>query len=195
MLLYCATKNIGKLREYRHAAGELAGGLPQIEPLPDLDRIPPCDEDGASFEANAALKAVYYSAQTEELVFTDDSGLQVDALHGAPGVHSAHFAGPDATDEENNRLLLARLERATNRRARFVCVIALARQGRLLNVFRGTVEGEILTAPRGSAGFGYDPLFYCPELGMTFSEASTEEKHAVSHRGKALRRMLAHLEQ
>lgn len=195
MLLYCATKNTGKLREYLHAAGELAGGRPQIEPLPDLDGIPPCEEDGASFEANAALKAVYYSAQTEELVFTDDSGLQVDALHGAPGVHSAHFAGPDATDEENNRLLLARLERATNRRARFVCVIALARQGRLLNVFRGTVEGEILTAPRGSAGFGYDPLFYCPELGMTFSEASPEEKHAVSHRGKALRRMLAHLEQ
>jgi len=191
--LYCATTNAGKLREYRLAAGELAGGLYTIAPLPDLHRVAPAEEDGASFEANAAAKAVYYSGYTSELVFADDSGLAVDALGGAPGVHSAHFAGPGATDEKNNRLLLERLDGVNDRRARFTCVIALARQGRLLAVFRGAVEGEILRAGRGASGFGYDPLFYCPLVAKTFGEASGAQKLAVSHRGEAVRKMLAYL--
>lgn len=114
----------------------------------------------------------------------------MDALGGAPGVQSSRFAGPGATDEANNRLLLERLQGVTNRAARFVCVIALVEGERLLNVFRGAVEGLITDEPRGRGGFGYDPLFYYPPFDCTFGEAPAERKFAVSHRGQALRAML-----
>jgi XTP/dITP diphosphohydrolase len=117
----------------------------------------------------------------------------VDALGGAPGVHSARFSGPHSTGEANNRLLLEKLRGVANRTARFVCVIALVEGQRLRGVFRGEVPGVILDEPRGSAGFGYDPLFYSPALGLTFGEASTGEKFSLSHRGQALRAMLAAL--
>ena len=197
--LYCATGNAGKLREFQlHSAIS-------IEPLPRFHQIPPCVEDGATFEENAVLKARHYGrwgrppgppGQAERpapLVFADDSGLEVDALGGAPGVHSARFAGPDATDEANNRLLLEKLRGIGSRAARFVCAIALVEGGRLRGVWRGAVEGVILDEPRGAAGFGYDPLFYCPPLGCTFGEAAAESKFSVSHRGRALRAMLAAL--
>jgi XTP/dITP diphosphohydrolase len=128
-------------------------------------------------------------------VFADDSGLEVEALGGAPGIHSAHYAGRGATDEENRRLLLQtlaplRLKDGPRPRARFVCAIALALPERLLATFQGSTEGEILEAPRGAGGFGYDPLFYFPALGKTFAELSGREKWAHSHRGKAFRLML-----
>ena len=127
------------------------------------------------------------------LLFADDSGLEVDALGGAPGVYSARFAGPGATDAANNQLLLERMRGERGRSARFVCVIALADGGRLLQIFRGAVEGQILEEPRGPHGFGYDPLFYYPPFGCSFGEAAPDRKLTVSHRGKALRALFQHL--
>jgi XTP/dITP diphosphohydrolase len=124
------------------------------------------------------------------LLFADDSGLEVDALGGAPGVYSARFSGAGATDESNNRLLLEKLRGVDDRRARFVCAIALVDNGRVTGVYTGSVEGIILDAPRGAGGFGYDPLFYYPPFGCTFGEVEGERKFAVSHRGQALRAML-----
>ena len=196
--LQCATGNPGKLREFRMAAG-LAPV--EIELLPSFKELEPCVEDGLTFEENAAIKARYYGSHASGLLFADDSGLEVDALDGAPGVFSARFssmhpavAGPPLpVDEANNRLLLRRLRGVENRSARFVCAIALAEGGELRGVWRGTVEGTIVDEARGMGGFGYDPLFYCPQVGSTFGEASQEQKFAVSHRGKALRAMLSAL--
>lgn len=193
MKLYCATTNPGKLREFRLAVERLGAGRFDIEVVPGLEDIPPCPERGDTFEENAAAKALYYSTHAPGPVFVDDSGLAVDALNGAPGVLSARFAGPNATDEENNRLLLDKMRGVTDRSARFVCVVALAERGRLLGTFRGTVEGVLGDEPRGSNGFGYDPLFYHPPFGCTLAEAKPEQKLAVSHRGKAVAKMLDHL--
>ena len=165
----------------------------QVETVPGLAAMPPCEETGATFEANAILKAEYYGRHAPGLLFADDSGLEVDALGGAPGVYSARFAGPDATDDANNRLLLERMHGVLDRRARFVCVIALADGGRLRQTFRGEVEGRILQEPRGPNGFGYDPLFYYPPFGCSFGEAAAERKLTVSHRGAALRALFRHL--
>src|SRR5581483_7145083 len=137
--LYCATTNPGKQREFRMA---LDGSF-SIEPLPALASIAPAEETGATFEENAIQKALYYSKHCEGLLFAEDSGLEVDALAGAPGVYSARFAGPDATDEANNRLLLEKMQGVEDRTARFVCVTALADSGRLVRTFRGEVEGQI----------------------------------------------------
>jgi XTP/dITP diphosphohydrolase len=192
-LLHCATGNQGKLREFRLAA---SANPVSIDLLPGFRQMPACVEDGDTFEANAILKARHYFSYAEPpvaLLFADDSGLEVDALGGAPGVLSARFSGPHATDEANNRLLLERLDGIAHRSARFVCAVALVEGGILRGVYRGAVEGQILEGPRGTAGFGYDPLFFCPELGCTFSEASDDAKFAVSHRGQALRAMLAAL--
>jgi XTP/dITP diphosphohydrolase len=186
--LFCATGNPGKLREFQNHSP-----IP-IEALPDVGRIPPCVEDGGTFEKNAVVKARYYAPYASGLLFADDSGLEVDALGGAPGVHSARFAGPHSTDQANNRLLLEKLRGVANRTARFVCVIALVEGQRLHGVFRGAVAGVILEEPRGSSGFGYDPLFYCPALGLTFGEASAGGKFSLSHRGRAFRAMLSALQ-
>lgn len=164
----------------------MLAGLP-IEVLPKLQAISPPEETGTTFEANASLKALYYSQFTSEFVFADDSGLAVDALKGAPGVYSARYAGVNATDEQNNRLLLDQLQGRSDRRAQFICVIALARAGRVITMVQGSVAGEILEAPRGTGGFGYDPLFFYPPLQCGFAELSPEQKFSVSHRGKALR--------
>lgn len=186
--LYCATGNLGKLSEFRLAA---ARSSVEIEAVPNFKAIPPCVEDGATFEENAVKKARHYAAYVTGPVFADDSGLVVEALDGAPGVYSARYAGADATDEANNRLLLERLRGVTNRAASFVCRIALEEDGRPHGIYSGRVEGVILEGPRGSSGFGYDPLFYCPPLGCTFGEATEEQKFQVSHRGQAFRSMLA----
>jgi XTP/dITP diphosphohydrolase len=188
--VYCATGNPGKLREFRLAAGQ--DGI-QVETVPGFAGLPSCAETGATFEANAILKAEYYGRLAPGLLFADDSGLEVDALGGAPGVYSARFAGPDATDHANNQLLLEKMRGVHGRSARFVCAIALAEGGRLVRTFRGAVEGAILEAPRGPHGFGYDPLFCYPPFGCSFGEAAPERKLTVSHRGAALRALFRHL--
>ena len=190
--LYCATGNPGKLREFQ-IASEHGGRAVSITLLAAYQQIPPCVEDGATFEENAILKARYYGPHAAGLLFADDSGLAVDALGGAPGVYSARYSGPQATDESNNRLLLERLAGVENRAARFVCAIALVEGAHLVGVYHGAVEGTILHEPRGSGGFGYDPLFYCPAFGCTFAEATAAQKFSLSHRGQALRAMLAAL--
>ncbi len=190
MTLYCATGNPGKVCEFELAAA----GMPlRLEMVPDFARIAPCEETGATFEENAVIKAIHYGSDAPGLLFADDSGLEVDALGGAPGVYSARFAGPGATDQANNRLLLERLHGVRDRAARFVCSIALAEGTRLLATFRGVVEGEILEEPRGPNGFGYDPLFFYPPFGCSFGEVPAAEKLKVSHRGLALRALFEHL--
>ena len=173
MKIWCATGNPGKLREFR-LAGQVLGI--EVEPLPDLRSIEAPEETGATFEENARLKAAYYSRFAPGPLFADDSGLEVDALGGEPGVYSARYAGEHATDDENNALLLR-----------------LAVDGVATHVFRGTVEGEILYETRGPGGFGYDPLFYYPPFGCSFGEVEGERKFGVSHRGNALRLLLEHL--
>ena len=189
MKLYCATTNPGKLREFQMAFDVSV----QVEVLPSLASITPPEETGLTFEENAALKAQYYSKHCDGYLFADDSGLEVDALAGAPGVYSARFAGPHATDAANNQLLISRMQGIANRTARFVCAIALATEGRLVETFRGEVEGRLLDAPRGDTGFGYDPLFFYPPFDCTFGEAPLDRKMEVSHRAEALRRMKAYL--
>ena len=189
MRLYCATTNPGKLREFRLA---LADSF-EIASLPTLGSLPPCDETGATFEENAVQKALYYSKHCDGPLFVDDSGLEVDALGGAPGLYSARYAGPDATDEANNRLLLDRMRGVPERTARFVCVVALAESGRMLETFRGVVKGQLTEELRGANGFGYDPLFYYPPFGCTFGEAPLERKMKVSHRSRALLSMTHYL--
>ena len=186
--LYCATGNSGKLREFRLAADT---SRVEIELLPAYKSLPEAVEDGVTFEENAIKKALYYAPHAAGLLFADDSGLEVEALGGAPGVYSARFSGPHATDASNNRLLLERLAGHSNRKARFVCAIALVDGGNVLGVYHGAVEGEILHEARGTGGFGYDPLFYCPVFGCTFGEATAEQKLSLSHRGQAFRAMLA----
>ena len=190
MKIWCASGNTGKLREFR-LAGELL--KIDVEPLPDLKSIPAPEETGATFEDNACLKAAYYSKFAPGLLFADDSGLAVDALGGAPGVYSARYAGEHATDEQNNQLVVKNLGDNTDRRARFVCVIALAKGGEVIRTFRGEVEGELLREARGPAGFGYDPLFFYPPFECSFGEVDGERKFAVSHRGNAVRAMLDYL--
>jgi len=196
--LYVASSNPGKLREFREAA---ALRSVSVEPMPHLSQAPACFEDGSTFEANARKKAIHYSRGFSGLVFADDSGLCVDALGGAPGVYSARYAGPDATDEQNNVRLLTELHRLEaaqsrdpkiefNRAAHYVCAIALARSGQVLATVEGRVDGVIVDEPRGSNGFGYDPYFFYPPYGKTLAEVTAEEKFAVSHRGIAFRSLL-----
>ena len=165
-----------------------------IELLPGFRQLPAAVEDGATFEENAIKKALHYGPHAAGLLFADDSGLEVEALGGAPGVHSARFSGPHATDETNNRLLLEKLRGVANRKARFVCKIALVEGARVVGVYHGAVEGVMLDEPRGCGGFGYDPLFFCPVFGCTFGEATGEQKLSLSHRGQAVRAMLASLD-
>ena len=192
MRLYAATGNAGKLREFRLAAE--GHGAVEMELLPGFERIAPCIEDGLTFEENAVRKALYYGRHAPGLLFADDSGLEVEALDDAPGIYSARFSGPNATDDDNNRLLLEKLRGIENRAARFVCVIALVEGEVVRGTFKGAVGGEILREPRGAGGFGYDPLFYFAPLGCTFGELTADRKLTVSHRGQALRAMLESLQ-
>ena len=186
--LVVATRNPGKLRELQDA---LAGLPARLLSLADFPAAPEVPETGETFRDNAALKAAAIARHAGRCALADDSGLCVDALGGAPGVRSARFAGDGATDDENNRKLLALLEEKAGapRTARFICVIAVAEpDGRLLFA-EGRCEGLILEAPRGSLGFGYDPVFLYPPLGLTFSELDLERKLQVSHRGRALQEL------
>ncbi|MFN7923096.1 MAG: RdgB/HAM1 family non-canonical purine NTP pyrophosphatase [Bryobacteraceae bacterium] len=193
MIVHCATGNTGKLCEFQRAVEHFGATGIAIEPLPGLADIAQPEETGATFEENAILKAVYYSRFSSHPVFADDSGLAVDALGGAPGVLSARYSGPGATDATNNALVLDRMRGRNDRAARFVCVIALARRGEILGTFRGVVEGVLLEEARGEGGFGYDPLFYYPPFGCTLAQATATAKMQVSHRGQALEKLLRYL--
>ena len=171
------------------------GTAAELELLPEFESLPAFEENAPTFAENAAGKALYYSRQCAEMVFADDSGLGVAALDGAPGVQSARYAGVGATNAQRIEKLLGEMRGKTGneRAAHFVCAIALAKQGRALAIVTERVDGEILESPRGSGGFGYDPVFYFPALRKTLAELSAEEKNRHSHRGKAFRRLLSHL--
>jgi XTP/dITP diphosphohydrolase len=201
-LLHIATSNPGKLRDFAAAASHEV----TIVPLPGLREIPAPPENEPTFEGNARLKATYYSRHAPgEIVLADDSGLEVDALHGRPGVRSARFADdhnfhptepltaqPFSIDQRNNLYLLSLLTRVplTERSARYHCVLAAARNGHLLAIGHGAVEGDILTEARGTHGFGYDPLFYLPGHGKTMAELDIKTKLSFSHRGRAFAALL-----
>ncbi len=192
-----ATSNPGKLRDFAGAAA--THGI-EIAGIPNFASLPLAVEDGQTFEENARKKAAEYSQYVPgDIVVADDSGLEIDALDGAPGVHSAryaadqpHLADANTDDEENNARVLRELKNVPEekRTGRFVCVLAAARDGQVLDTFRGVAEGVILDAPRGKNGFGYDPLFYFPQIHKTFAELSAEEKSKYSHRGAAFRQFL-----
>jgi XTP/dITP diphosphohydrolase len=183
--LLLASSNPDKLREIRAILGSGDVSLLSLEHWPDVQAP---EETGSSFEDNARQKALYYAARTGELVVAEDSGLEIDALGGAPGVESARFGGSIGYPEKF-RLIYDRLAASgtDNRRARFVCALALARGRDVLFETRGVVEGRIAPAPRGDNGFGYDPIFYYPPLNRTLAEVSADEKASVSHRAHAFR--------
>ncbi len=194
--LYLASSNPGKLAEFRALAAASAPPVPvELALLPDVESLPAFEESAPTFAENAAGKALHYSRLQEGLVFADDSGLVVPALGGAPGVHSARYAGPDATNSQRIEKLLRELRgtAADERSAHFVCAIALAKRGRALAIVTDRADGQILEAPRGSGGFGYDPVFYFPAAKKTFAELTAEEKNRHSHRGKAFRKLLVAL--
>lgn len=183
LLLVVATRNRGKSREIR----EFLKDFPvEVKDLNDFGPIPEATEDGRTFEENAYKKASFTAKVLGYPALADDSGLEVEALGGEPGVHSARYAGPEATDEMNNAKLLEAMSGISNRRARFCCVLSLAVPSGPALTYEATCEGLILDSPRGHNGFGYDPLFYYPPMEKTFGEMSLAEKSAVSHRGKAL---------
>jgi XTP/dITP diphosphohydrolase len=190
--LLVATFNAGKLREFQIYLRDLPFEVIGLHSLPDVLSSP---EGGETFEQNACQKASYYSRVFPELTLADDSGLIVDALGGAPGVYSARYLSPSATDEQRYREILRQLLQvgAKARKARFVCWLALAHQGEIIQTFQGTAEGDIAGEPRGENGFGYDPIFLFPELDRTMAELSPTEKLKVSHRGQALRKMSEYL--
>ncbi len=195
--LYLASSNPGKLAEFRVLARRAQPETPlALELLPEFDSIPSFAEDEPTFAENALGKALHYSQFQEGLVFADDSGLVVPALGGAPGVHSARYAGPAATSADRNAKLLTELrgKSGEERAAHFVCVIALAQRGRAAAIVSARVGGVILESPRGTGGFGYDPVFYFPALDKAFAELSADEKNEHSHRGKAFRRLLGVLQ-
>lgn len=206
--IYVATSNLGKLRDFSFAVGEQAQGkqrIPVMRPLPDLLDIPPPLEEGLTFQENAVTKAVYYSAyRLREIVISDDSGLEVEGLGGAPGVRSARYAqdrefSPTlgrTVDQLNNECLLRELANSAGaaRRGRYRCALAAARDGAILATSMGVIEGWILQTEIGTSGFGYDPLFFVPDLGCTMAEVDSSRRTQISHRGRALRAMLAVLE-
>jgi XTP/dITP diphosphohydrolase len=192
--IFIATSNQGKLRDFAAAAAPCAI---EVAAMPNFNSLPSVIEDSPTFETNAQKKAEHYSKLVPgEYVMSDDSGLEVDALFGAPGIFSARFAAtpsqPNATDEANNTKLLLEMADVPDhrRKARFVCAIAVAKDGETQATFRGIAAGTVLRSPRGEGGFGYDPLFLFPQLDKTFAELTPEEKADVSHRGNAFRKLL-----
>jgi XTP/dITP diphosphohydrolase len=188
-LVQVATSNPGKLREFR----EMADRAPiQLDTLPEFSKLPLFEETAPTFAENAAGKAIHFSKFTDAIVMADDSGLVVPALGGEPGVHSARYAGADATDADRVAKLLRAMEgkAGDERRAQFVCVIALAAKGRAVAVVSASAAGKLAIKPRGDCGFGYDPVFLDDDLGLTFGEISQYEKNRLSHRGRAFRKAL-----
>jgi XTP/dITP diphosphohydrolase len=186
--LLVASSNAGKLREYRELA---RGSALELDLLPKFRELIPFEETAPTFAEIAVGKALYYGRFTDEMLIAEDSGLVVPALGGAPGVYSARYAGPNGTDAECVQKLLREMQGKTgsDRRARFVCVTALAQKGRALAVVSDFVDGLIAEEPRGTHGFGYDPVFLLPEFGRTSAEISSDEKNRISHRAKAFRKI------
>ena len=197
--LFLASSNPGKLSEYRALAADRLSpnreSAIELELLPGFASFPAFDESAPTFAENATGKALHYSRLTDRLVFADDSGLVVPSLGGGPGVLSARYAGLGASSARRNAKLLDELKgkNVQDRAAYFVCAIALAQRGRAKAIVTARANGEILEAPRGDRGFGYDPVFYLAELGKTFAEISAEQKNDYSHRGRAFRKLLAFL--
>lgn len=193
--IYFASSNPGKLAEFRAlAVGQATAGRSPIsvEPLPHFASLPRFEEIAPTFGENALGKALYYAQLSSDSLFADDSGLVVPALDGRPGVHSARYAGPHASSSERIAKLLEELrsKSGAERAAYFCCVIAFVKDERPVAIISDRVDGQILEAPRGAGGFGYDPIFYLPALGKTFAELTQDEKNEQSHRGKAFRRLL-----
>ena len=189
--LLVASSNQGKLREYRALAAP-AGASVELAFLPNFDSLPEFEEIWPTFAENAAGKALHYSRLAEGMLIADDSGIVVPALGGAPGVRSARYAGPGASDADRNQKLLGEMrgKQGAERAARFVCVVAVAESGNVRGLFSASAEGILLEEPRGAEGFGYDPIFYFPAIGKTFAEISRGEKNQHSHRGKAFTKAL-----
>ncbi|HXO04250.1 MAG TPA: RdgB/HAM1 family non-canonical purine NTP pyrophosphatase [Candidatus Sulfotelmatobacter sp.] len=190
MRLFLASSNLGKLREYRELAGDLAV---ELDAFSDVSKIPAFDEAAPTFAENAAGKAIYYSRFSAEIILADDSGLVVPALNGAPGVHSARYAGANASDEDRIQKLLREMrgKSGDEKRARFVCITAIARRGRLLAIASDFAQGVLTEESRGDNGFGYDPIFLFEELNRTYAELTRTQKNLYSHRGKAFRKLLS----
>ncbi len=184
-ILYVATKNNHKLTEIRDILKDVPYDILLFPNMPDIE------ETGNTFEENASIKAVELSLLTDEIVIADDSGLSVDALKGEPGIYSARYAG-NKGDEANNIKLLSNMKDEKNRKARFICVISLAKKGKVLKLFRGKVEGDIAYSPCGNGGFGYDPIFLLPN-GKSMAQLLPEEKNNISHRKKALEQLKNYL--
>jgi XTP/dITP diphosphohydrolase len=187
-----ASSNRGKLAEFQALAAAAMAPIPAMELFPGFASLPEFEESAPTFAENAAGKAAHYSRFTQLPVLADDSGLVVPALSGSPGVHSARYAGPGASDADRIQKLLGEMRGKSGdaRTARFVCVLAVAQRGRVFVITSDFVGGMLLDEPRGAGGFGYDPVFYVIEADKTFAELSREEKNRLSHRGKAFRRML-----
>lgn len=182
-IIVLATRNQGKVREFQEM---LQGYAVELRSLNDFGPIPEVEEDGATFDENAYKKALFTAKVLGLPAISDDSGLVVEALDGAPGVHSARYAGEDATDQRNIAKLLAAMQGETNRKAAFECVISIAVPSGPALTYEGRCEGRITEEVQGEGGFGYDPVFFCPQFGKTFAQCSMEEKNSVSHRGRAL---------
>ncbi|MDD5758571.1 MAG: XTP/dITP diphosphatase [Desulfobulbaceae bacterium] len=183
IVLVLATRNKGKVLEFQ----EMLKGYPvEIRCLNDFGPIPEVEEDGETFDDNAYKKALFTAKVLGLPAISDDSGLVVEALGGEPGVHSARYAGPACNDQANIDKLLAAMKGETNRRAAFHCVVSIAVPSGPALTYEGQCHGVITEEVQGAGGFGYDPVFFCPELGKTFAQASMEEKNRISHRGKAL---------
>jgi XTP/dITP diphosphohydrolase len=189
--LLLATRNAHKTREF----AQILGAEFEVRDLASEPETAPVEETGLTFAENAILKAVAISKQFPALVVADDSGLEVDALAGAPGIYSARYAGARASDAENVAKLLAELARraASSRGARFRCALALAREGKVLGIFEGVVEGTIVRTPRGTGGFGYDPVFQPAGFTQTFAELFPADKNRISHRARAIESLRAAL--
>jgi XTP/dITP diphosphohydrolase len=192
--LVLATKNRGKVTEIRGLLGMAAQKNVEVLTLADMPTVKDPREEGKTFSENARIKALHYAAAYRVLCIADDSGLAVDALGGRPGVRSARYAGPQATDEENNAILLDDLKPHPGPwKAAFVCVAVCALPGRVIAEASGRIAGEIVPVPRGNGGFGYDPVFLVGGTGKTMAELSTEEKNRISHRGQAVRQLIAEM--
>lgn len=193
ILLLLATTNAGKARELRHGLGRLSVRVVTLDDLGIRAEFP---ETGTTFAENARGKSLFYAGLSGVPTLAEDSGLEVEALGGAPGVYSARFSGAGATDARNILKVLKLLKDVpeTGRGARFVCCMVLSHEGRVVKTSRGVVRGRIAREPHGGSGFGYDPIFFYRPSGRTFGELNAAEKHSVSHRGRALGRMIAYLE-
>lgn len=191
MKIFLATKNIGKINEFKRL---VAGKNIEVLSILDSEDIPEVEEDGETFEENSRKKAVEIAKYLNMYTISDDSGLCVDYLNGAPGVYSARYSGENANDANNMDKLLKDLEGIENRRAKFVSVVSLAKPDGEVHSYRGEAEGEIMHEKHGENGFGYDPIFFSYELNMCFGEASPEQKKSVSHRAKAFEKLMTEMD-